>query len=129
MQNVIDTYLETYLPRKEIIHRLPVSLPISKVWPELQKTRRAIAQEFPLHTENGIPFWWVLTKSIEAQSEEVISLARREIVFDRPEYEAAFREAIVDEAVYSSVIEGARPSCSSACASCRVVNAPSITLE
>lgn len=107
MQNVIDTYLETYLPRKEIIHRLPVSLPISKVWPELQKARRAIAQEFPLHTENGIPFWWVLTKSIETQSEEVISLARREIVFDRPEYKAAFYEAIVDEAVYSSAIEGA----------------------
>lgn len=37
MQEIIETYLEKYLPRKDIIHRLPVSLPISKVWPELQK--------------------------------------------------------------------------------------------
>ena len=40
MQEIIETYLEKYLPRKDIIHRLPVSLPISKVWPELQKARK-----------------------------------------------------------------------------------------
>lgn len=107
MQKVIDNYLETYLPRKEIVHRLPVSLPISKVWPELQRARRTIAQGLPLHAESGLSFWWVLNKSIEQQTEEVISLARRELMFDRPEYETAFREAVWDEAVYSSIIEGA----------------------
>lgn len=107
MQEIVTTYLEKYLPRKDIIHRLPVSTPISSVWPELQKARREKAATLPLLSADGNPFWWVLTKSIAAQSEAVISLARREIVFDRPEYEEAFREAVLDEAVYSSVIEGA----------------------
>ena len=107
MQEMIEIYLEKYLPRKDIIHRLPVSLPISKVWPELQKARRDKSESLPLLSIDGKPFWWVLTESISSQADEVISLARREIVFDRPEYEEAFREAVLDEAVYSSVIEGA----------------------
>lgn len=107
MQEMIETYLEKYLPRKDIIHRLPVSLPISKVWPELQKARKDKSESLPLLSIDGKPFWWVLTESISSQADEVISLARREIVFDRPEYEEAFREAVLDEAVYSSVIEGA----------------------
>ncbi len=107
MQDIINEYLEKYLPRKDIIHRLPVSMPISKIWPELQRARREKSENLPLNAIDGRPFWWVLTNSIVSQSEEVISLARREIVFDRPEYEEAFREAVLDEAVYSSVIEGA----------------------
>lgn len=107
MQEIIETYLEKYLPRKDIIHRLPVSLPISKVWPELQKARKDKSESLPLLSIDGKPFWWVLTENISSQADEVISLARREIVFDRPEYEEAFREAVLDEAVYSSVIEGA----------------------
>lgn len=107
MQELVAAYLEKYLPRKDILHRLPVSTPISAVWPKLQKARREISEDLPLLSIGGSPFWWVLTKSIEAQSEKVISLARRDIIFDRPEYEAAFREAVLDEAVYSSVIEGA----------------------
>ena len=44
MQDTINQYLKQYLPKKEIIHRLPVSMPISKVWPELQKARKDITQ-------------------------------------------------------------------------------------
>ena len=77
------------------------------MWPELQKARKDKSESLPLLSIDGKPFWWVLTESISSQADEVISLARREIVFDRPEYEEAFREAVLDEAVYSSVIEGA----------------------
>lgn len=107
MQEIITTYLEKYLPRKDIVHRLPVFTPISSIWPELQKARKAKSEALPLLSINGDSFWWVLTNSISSQTDEVISLARREIVFNSPEYEEAFREAVLDEAVYSSVIEGA----------------------
>ena len=107
MQDTINQYLKQYLPKKEIIHRLPVSMPISKVWPELQKARKEKSKKLPLHAIDGAPFWWVLTDGIIQESEEVISLARRELVFERPEYKVAFEEAVMDEAVYSSVIEGA----------------------
>ena len=107
MQEIVASYLEKYLPRKDIIHRLPVSLPISKAWPEIQSARREKSKKLPLFAENGEAFWWVLTDSIIVQSEDVLSLARRELIFDRPEYEEAYREALLDEAVYSSIIEGA----------------------
>lgn len=107
MHEIIAAYLEKYLSRKDIIHRLPVSLPISKAWPEIQKARKERAEILPLQAANGESFWWVLTDSIIAQSEDVLSLARRELLFDRPEYEEAYREALLDEAVYSSIIEGA----------------------
>ena len=102
MQEIIAAYLENYLPRKDIIHRLPVSLPIAKAWPEIQKARKARSQELPLRAANGSPFWWVLTDSIVAQSEDVLALARREL-----EFEAVYRDALLDEAVFSSIIEGA----------------------
>ena len=107
MQELISAYLEKYLPRRDIIHRLPVSMPISSFWPELQMARREKSQALPLFSAEGKPFWWVLTQSISSQSEAVISLARRELVFEGAEYEEAFREAVLDEAAYSSIIEGA----------------------
>ena len=107
MREIVEQYLKNYLPRREIIHRLPVSMPISKVWPELQQARKEISEKLPLSAIDGSAFWWVLTDHIIEESEKVIALARRELIFDRPEYQAAFEEAVLDEAVYSSVIEGA----------------------
>lgn len=107
MREIVEQYLKNYLPRREIIHRLPVSTPISRVWPELQKARKEVSESLPLSAMDGSAFWWVLTDHIIEESEKVIALARRELIFDRPEYQAAFEEAVLDEAVYSSVIEGA----------------------
>lgn len=66
-----------------------------------------MSEKLPLSAMDGSAFWWVLTDHIIEESEKVIALARRDIIFDRPEYQAAFEEAVLDEAVYSSVIEGA----------------------
>lgn len=107
MREIVEQYLKNYLPRREIVHRLPVSMPISKVWPELQKARKEMSEKLPLSAMDGSAFWWVLTDHILEESEKVLALARRELIFDRPEYQAAFEEAVLDEAVYSSVIEGA----------------------
>lgn len=107
MREIVEQYLKNYLPRREIIHRLPVSMPISRVWPELKKARKEVSEKLPLSAMDGSAFWWVLTDHILEESEKVIALARRDIIFDRPEYQAAFEEAVLDEAVYSSVIEGA----------------------
>lgn len=107
MEDYIAEYMERYLPRKEIIHRLPLTLPISRLWPALQKARREKSQDLPLHDASGKLYWWVLTDSITQQADEIISLARRDIIFSSPEFEAMFREAVIDEAVYSSIIEGA----------------------
>ena len=107
MESLIAQFMERYLPRQEIIHRLPVSVSIQQFWPELEKERRKHSRELPLLTQDGKPFWFALTGSIEKQCDAIAELARRDIAFTGPEFDALFQDAVVDEAVYSSVIEGA----------------------
>lgn len=107
MESLIAQFMERYLPRQEIIHRLPVSVSIRQFWPELEKERRKHRQELPLLSQDGKSFWFVLTGSIEKQCDAIAELVRRDIAFTGPEFDALFQDAVVDEAVYSSVIEGA----------------------
>ena len=107
MESLIAQFMERYLSRQEIIHRLPVTVSIKQFWPELEKERRSRAQELPLLDQDGNPFWFVLTGSIERQCNEIAALARRDIAFTGPEFDLLFEDAVVDEAVYSSMIEGA----------------------
>lgn len=107
MESLIAQFMERYLSRQEIIHRLTVSISIQQFWPELEKERRKRSQELPLLAQNGKPFWFVLTGGIEKQCDAIAELARRDIAFTGPEFDALFQDAVVDEAVYSSVIEGA----------------------
>lgn len=64
MESLIAQFMERYLSRQEIIHRLPVTVSIKQFWPELEKERRSRAQELPLLDQDGNPFWFVLTGSI-----------------------------------------------------------------
>lgn len=107
METLIARFMESYLPRQEIIRRLPVSVSIRQFWPELKRERRRHSQELPLPDQSGKPFWFVLTGGIEKQCDAIAELARRDIAFTGPEFDALFQNAVVDEAVYSSVIEGA----------------------
>ena len=107
MESLIAQFMERYLSRQEIIHRLPVSISIQQFWPELEKERRKRSQKLPLLAQDGKPFWFVLTGGIEKQCDAIAEMARRDIAFTGPEFDALFQDAVVDEAVYSSVIEGA----------------------
>ena len=53
MESLIAQFMERYLPRQEIIHRLPVSVSIQQFWPELEKERRKHSQELPLLAESA----------------------------------------------------------------------------
>lgn len=57
MREIVEQYLKNYLPRREIIHRLPVSMPISRVWPELKKARKEVSEKLPLSAMDGSAFW------------------------------------------------------------------------
>lgn len=107
MQQLIEQFIARYLSRKEIIHRLPVSVPITKFWPLLQQERRKRAIQLPLLDQNGVPFWFVVNASIEQQCDSVAELARRDAVFDMPVFADMMDDAVIDEAVFSSMIEGA----------------------
>lgn len=107
MESLISQFMDRYLPRREILHRLPVTVSIAQFWPELEAARRGQSQALPLTDQRGEPFWFVLNRSIEQQCNVIAALARRDVAFTGPEFDALYEEAVVDEAVYSSVIEGA----------------------
>jgi Fic family protein len=106
MEQLIQTFMDRYLTREEIAYRLPVTLPITKFWPAMEQARKAAAIMLPLKTQSGEPFWFVCNKSIEEQCNAVAEMARKGYLLDALPGEI-MEEATIDEAVWSSVIEGA----------------------
>lgn len=106
MEQLIRLFTDRYLTREEVMYRLPVSMPISRFWPALEKARRSATIELPLNTQSGTPFRFVLNKSIEEQCDAVADLARRESFSDILPEELII-DATIEEAVWSSMIEGA----------------------
>ena len=106
MEQLIQQFMDRYLSREEIAYRLPVSMPISQFWPVMEEARKKAAVFLPLKAKNGLPFWFVINKTIETQCDAVAAIARRSLVFDELS-EQIMEEATIDEAVWSSVIEGA----------------------
>lgn len=107
MERLIEQFIDRYLPRDEIIHRLPVSMPISRFWPELQKARRERGIVLPLCDQAGQSFWFVLNASIEKQCDRIVEIAQHDVAFCGVESKKMFEDAVIDEAIYSSMIEGA----------------------
>ncbi len=107
MEQLIQQFLNRYLCRKDIIHRLPVSLPISEFWPMLQNARAQQSIELPLRDSEGNAFRFVLNTSIERQCDSVAALARKDTIFETGALEHMIDDAVIDEAIFSSLIEGA----------------------
>lgn len=104
-QELILHFIENYYPRQEIVYRLPISLPISEFWPEELAYRRDHAINLPLRTASGESFWYVPTKKLLASGDELAQVVRYEDTNTLPQY--SHETGIMDEAFYSSAIEGA----------------------
>lgn len=106
MEQLVRQFMDRYMTREEIAYRLPVSLPIARFWPVMEEARKKAAVRLPLLTQDGEPFWFVVNKSVEEQCDAVARMARRSDLLDglAPE---VMEDATIDEAVWSSAIEGA----------------------
>ena len=104
-QELLRYFMENYYPRQEIVYRLPASLPISAIWPEILRERREKAELLPLHTAAGESFWYVPTGRFLQSGDALARAARNESM--NPMLLHDHEESIMDEAFYSSVIEGA----------------------
>ncbi len=104
-QELILYFIDNYYPRQEIVYRLPVSLPISEFWPEELAYRHEHAISLPLHTASGASFWYVPTKKLLASGDGLAQVVRYQDINTLPQY--AHDTGIMDEAFYSSAIEGA----------------------
>ncbi len=107
IEELIPFFMENYLPRREVLYRLPVSLPIQTFWPRLMAERKAKAITLPLHSDQGAPYWYVPTKELLAYGDRVATMARSQQAAQLPQYQEMLVEGLMDEAYFSSVIEGA----------------------
>ena len=98
-------FMEHYLPRDEIAYRLPVSVSLSDAWREILRERERNAVRLPLLSWDGHPYWYVPTNRFNEAGDRFMEAARDEAVSAMPQYEND--GGIIDEAFFSSVIEGA----------------------
>ena len=105
MQELISYFMENYYPRAEIVYRLPVSVPIAEFWPVMLQYRRQHALELPLRTASGERFWYVPTDRLLRDGDALAQAARDAQTLAMPPY--VQEDGIIDEAFYSSAIEGA----------------------
>jgi len=108
-QDLIEYFLKEYYPRGEAAYRLPVSIAVNDIWPEILRARRARAVELSVSSWDGHAYWYVPTEKFLRAGDEFVEAVRDETISQLPQY--AHNEGIIDEAYYSSVIEGAYTTC------------------
>lgn len=104
-QQLLQYFLDHYYPKQEIVYRLPASLSISDFWPEMLSIRQSKSVVLPLRTAAGEQYWYVPTGSFLRTGDELARAARNQIAEEVPQYSC--EDGIIDEAFYSSAIEGA----------------------
>lgn len=104
-EELLQYFYENYYPREEVMYRLPVSVSISEFWPDALAYRKQNAVVLPLKSWDGHPYWYAPTKKLLQAGDRFVEIARDESIAAMPQYE--HDEGIIDEAYYSSVIEGA----------------------
>ena len=61
-RDVLYRYFEQhYLPKRDMLPRIPLGTDPDEFWQEIQGRRRSRAQMLPLHGSGGIPYWYVTT--------------------------------------------------------------------
>lgn len=108
---LVNRYLtdQRYLNKREIMYRLPSSVPISEFWPELLKARKNIKVELPFLDKDEQNMWFCMIPYLNEKLDEIDKIARTDVFNQIPDKmkDTIIFDALVDEAFNSSVIEGA----------------------
>lgn len=101
-------YFQThYLSKREVLFRLPLSLPIDSFWRELQNRRKSQATVLPLYNAAGKPYWFSTTDTMVTASEKLCEAAlAQDNNFDP--YRVQMTGAILQECFFTSFVEGAQ---------------------
>lgn len=109
MDKYLKEYTENYLNKPEVGYRLPAEIKLEEFWPKLISFRKQKAEEAPLKDQAGSRFWYVMTHPLQKKLHEIDSYGRDSLYnMVKEEIESELiRESLIEEAFYSSVIEGA----------------------
>ena len=109
MENFIEAFTHRYLTRQEVLYRVTPRENMDVFWPQLLEARKKYAIGTPLRDKSGNEFWLALIPELTASITYVEDIGKHEL-FSMVQGELAHSiilDAILDEAFYSSVIEGA----------------------
>jgi len=106
MQKYIHEFMDHYLPKEEIVHRLPVTMPIEPFWESLTRARMDRRMLLPLLDQDDQLLYLVVNGSITRQSDEVAAFARRELDEDLSGMEDDLTSIMLEEALASAEVEG-----------------------
>ena len=109
MNELNTAYLINYYNREEVGYRLPPDLKLDIFWPDLVRFRQTKAEFLPFNDQVGKPFWFVLTPKLQEFLHQVDSRGKDSLYsVVKDEIQAELTEqALVEEAMFSSAIEGA----------------------
>ena len=97
-ERLMQYFDQHYLPKRDVLSRIPLGTSLDAFWQELQQRRRGKATMLPLHSPNGSPYWFVLTDSMIAASEKIVE--------ESMQPQPASEPAAMEEAFYTSFLEG-----------------------
>ena len=109
MENFIEAFTHRYLTRQEVLYRVTPRENMDIFWPQLLEARKKYAVTTPLRDKKGNEFWLALIPELAESINYVEDIGKHEL-FSMVQGELAHNiilDAILDEAFYSSVIEGA----------------------
>ncbi|MFA4889968.1 MAG: Fic family protein [Candidatus Omnitrophota bacterium] len=110
VQEIIDKFTnQDYLSKEEISYRLPNDLSLEELWQEAIKFRKQKSEILPFKAQDNQNFWCFLTPALQRKIYEIDSSGKDSlyrVVKKEIEHEL-IRDSLIEEALYSSVIEGA----------------------
>ena len=105
----LNYFMENYLPKNEVLYRLPLDIQIEPFWAELQNRRKAGAVLLPLENAAGMPYWYTLTKKMVAASTRLCGEALSCTEALDP-FRMKMTSAMTQEMYFTSFVEGAQIS-------------------
>lgn len=109
MDKITETYIDKYLNRQDVMYRVTPKENIDTFWSKLTAARREYAVETPLQDKEGQLFWFAFTPNLAKKVDYIDEVGKHDLFTSAQEdlAESIIMDAILDEAFYSSVIEGA----------------------
>lgn len=110
VQEIIEKFThQDYLSKEEIGYRLPNDLALEELWQEVIKFRKQKSEILPFNDQNNQNFWCLLTPALQRKIYEIDSSGKDSLyrVVKKEIEQELIKDSLIEEALYSSVIEGA----------------------
>lgn len=102
---LIRVFYDLYTDRQNTMYRLPVDTDINEFWPEEIQYRIERSEFLPLHSYDGHAYRFVKTNKFIEAANKITEMARCSLTASV--FSDLSSDSMIDEAFFSSVIEGA----------------------